>query len=760
MEVSPMKPRTAVRITVATILFLISGAPSLLISSPETILAAAASQEIVIDNTQAELVGAWTPSTYKANYYKTDYLYRPSGTGANRIVWRPTLVQGGTYAVYYWLPNGAADRAPDATFTVRHATGTTQLQVDQRLSPGGTWRALGSFAFPTGTASTVELTDGASGAYVTGDAVKFVFIPDVPTDIIVDNDTATVGGAWTSSTSLPNYYGTNYVFRPSGGTGTNRVRWTPRLTEPGRYFVYYRLPDGLANRAPDATYVLAGAGATRTVKVDQRQAARGDWVSLGSLTFAADAAAYVELSDKATGAYLIADAIKFVRTDHVYTVRTDLRRQTILGLGVEIQSDSIGSDNVGVLDKFSAIPRDLTASERTRFYSELLKGFRYVRLAMGLYIRGLTSDNKNIVERYPNQMVDLRQMMQESGIEGASVEYWSPAPYWKSTNSLIGGSLKQFDDGFLSTFGDAVVRDLDYLTDNGIPISMFSLQNEPKYTYNKTYPYTPYTDQQYYDAFRHVAPKVRSAYPDILIHTDSHNGQAGMGAKLIQADASVLQYVDGWSWHRIGADSSDQITNKLMFNSNTFGRPVFSTEFEYLSGGTSVHRMVNTAQSIMNWFTFENAPTWFWLHALKPTYNSEGEGYALGLWRPYDDDDLTKYPHIGKGQFDYIKTNWHAIAGFVKYLPWNSIRYHVDEGLLSADHRIMAWRTPNGKLGLALTNRTTSPYTFDISVPGASRQFTGHRYDAGRADLTVAGVAGTTLTLTVPGHSIEFWTED
>ena len=128
----------------------------------------------------------------------------------------------------------------------------------------------------------------------------------------------------------------------------NTVRWTPRLTEPGRYFVYYRLPDGLANRAPDAAYVLAGAGGTQTVKVDQRQAARGDWVSLGSLTFAADTAAYVELSDKATGAYLIADAIKFVRTDHVYTVRTDIRRQTILGLGVEIQSDSIGSGNVGL----------------------------------------------------------------------------------------------------------------------------------------------------------------------------------------------------------------------------------------------------------------------------------------------------------------------------------------------------------------------------------------------------------------------------
>ena len=438
----------------------------------------------MIDNTQSELVGGWTPSTYKVNYYKTDYLYRRTGTGANRVVWRPTLSRGGTYAVYYRLPNGAADRAPDATFTVRHATGAAQIRIDQRVSPGGTWMALGSFVFPPGTASSVELTDRASGTYVIADAVKFVFISDVvptPAETVVDNEAATLKGTWTVSNSMPNYYGTNYVFRTSGGTGSNTVRWTPRLTESGRYFVYYRLPDGLANRAPDAAYVLAGAGGTRTVKVDQRQASSGSWVSLGSLTFAAGTAAYVELSDKATGTYLIADAIKFVRTDHVYTVRTDIRRQTILGLGVEIQSDSIGSGNGGLPAKVTAVPHDLTATERTRFYSDLLKGFRYVRLAMGLYIRGLTSDDKNIVERYPNQMVDLRQMIQESGIEGASVEYWSPAPYWKISKSLIGGSLAQFDDGFLSDFGDAVVRDLDYLADNGIPIAMFSLQNEPKY---------------------------------------------------------------------------------------------------------------------------------------------------------------------------------------------------------------------------------------------------------------------------------------
>ena len=73
--------------------------------------------------------------------------------------------------------------------------------------------------------------------------------------------------------------------------------------------------------------------------------------------------------------------------------------------------------------------------------------------------------------------------------------------------------------------------------------------------------------------------------------------------------------------------------------------------------------MVNTAQSIMNWMTFQNSPTWFWLHAaLKPTYNSEASaGYSLGFWRPYDDDDFTKYPNIAKGHWDYNPRNFNGI---------------------------------------------------------------------------------------------------
>jgi hypothetical protein len=93
-------------------------------------------------------------------------------------------------------------------------------------------------------------------------------------------------------------------------------------------------------------------------------------------------------------------------------------------------------------------------------------------------------------------------------------------------------------------------------------------------------------------------------------------------------------------------------------------------------------------------------------------------------------------------------------------MPWNSVRIHVDEGLMSPDHRIMAWKSPSGKLAIALTNRTTAARTFDIGLIGASRQFTGYRYDAAAPNVKVGTYQGTSLKVTVPSYSIEFWVQD
>ena len=108
-------------------------------------------------------------------------------------------------------------------------------------------------------------------------------------------------------------------------------------------------------------------------------------------------------------------------------------RQVFEGVQVELMSDSIGSNNQGMPgdgrlvpdDSPTALgcPHDLTPSERTRFASEVLTGTRTIRLAMGLYLRGLTADNRSIVGRWPSQMAELKQLQELSRIEGWAPEY-------------------------------------------------------------------------------------------------------------------------------------------------------------------------------------------------------------------------------------------------------------------------------------------------------------------------------------------------
>jgi hypothetical protein len=163
---------------------------------------------------------------------------------------------------------------------------------------------------------------------------------------------------------------------------------------------------------------------------------------------------------------------------HSYTVDQAKTHQTILGLGYEIQSDSIGSGNNGLPESNSSVPWDLVPSEKSRFFTDMLTGFRYCRLALGLYFRGLTPNETQMVERWPGQAASLAQMAQESAIEGFDAEYWSPAPAWKDTQDFINGSLLSFNTTFLDAFGDAIVQDLNYLEAHGLHVVQFGLQNE------------------------------------------------------------------------------------------------------------------------------------------------------------------------------------------------------------------------------------------------------------------------------------------
>lgn len=85
-------------------------------------------------------------------------------------------------------------------------------------------------------------------------------------------------------------------------------------------------------------------------------------------------------------------------TEGKYKILLAQPRQVIKGLGFEIKSDAIGSGNNGLPEKQTSVPHNLVKSERGRFYKDMLKDFRYCRLTGGLYWRGLTNGNRNIIQ--------------------------------------------------------------------------------------------------------------------------------------------------------------------------------------------------------------------------------------------------------------------------------------------------------------------------------------------------------------------------
>ena len=468
-----------------------------------------------------------------------------------------------------------------------------------------------------------------------------------------------------------------------------------------------------------------------------------------------------------------------------YELELDQPAQTIWGLGIEVQSDSIGSGNNGLPEsQVRSVPYGLEESERERLYTEMLRGFRYLRMAGGLYYRGTDEEGKHLEERWDTQNEELAELIEMSGIEGVDFEFWSPTPYFKASGSYIHGEggydglrcyspdfandpvYKGDKQRFLEDFADTIVADLKMLEENGIPVVQFGLQNEAPH-WVRSYSHCSYSDEEYYETMKVVVPKLREAFPDIHIHADSWNGQYSGGSQKIIQDEELLNEIDGWTFHRIGYDSNDQINNADYYNGNK-GRddiPVYNNEFEYFSD-TSDWKCINTAQSLMNWMTFENSPTWHWLHMLKPFGNSEASGYSLGYFHPYDYDTETEevpegFEDVEPGHWDYNYQNWNSIRGFLKYMPWNSIRYEVTEDEVRSDNRIMSYQTPEGNQVIVLTNRSESDlFTFNIDT-NLDDTWHGYRYTPqSENEISLGTLSGEEISPVLPPLSIEFWVQE
>ena len=465
-----------------------------------------------------------------------------------------------------------------------------------------------------------------------------------------------------------------------------------------------------------------------------------------------------------------------------YTINPGKTKQVIKGIGFEIQSDSIGSANHGLPEATTGVPHDLVPAERTRFYTEMLKGFRYCRLAGGLYWRGLDAEGQQLRGRWPEQMTELRTMIETAGVEGVSLEYWSPAPYWKACNSYVGPKsstnllrcygpefatdpvYKGDTERFFKDFSGALASDIRYLQANGIKVLMWGLQNEPRAgNCGPDYSRCGYTKDQYVRAFKAVAPVIRKEHPGVRIIADSWDLNY---AAALMADPTTAGLVDDLVLHHVGSDANSVFTAvpkaRKRFGSD---KALFQNEYEYLYGPTTPARCMNTVLHILNWFQVGEAPTWFWIHALKPIGNAEASGYSLGFWRPTNDPkpgDNPKFPGLKPGHWSWNKYNWNAVGSFVRRMPWDCVVVEMTEAACDKDLRILAFQRPNGKLTIVLANRSFREHTFKVATGLDGATFKGYRYTPDNAGKNCMGVeigtlTGGTIAPKIADLTWEFW---
>jgi hypothetical protein len=133
--------------------------------------------DIVLDESDATLMGRWITGTAGGEKHGAWYRYKRAGGGAGWAQFTPQILVPGEYEVYEWHPSGR-NRPVAATYTVTSTNGAQTVLVDQQTR-GGRWNLLGTFPLAAGAAGNVRITDAFSGPaneVVVADAIRFVHV--------------------------------------------------------------------------------------------------------------------------------------------------------------------------------------------------------------------------------------------------------------------------------------------------------------------------------------------------------------------------------------------------------------------------------------------------------------------------------------------------------------------------------------------------------------------------------------------------------
>ncbi len=267
--------------------------------------------------------------------------------------------------------------------------------------------------------------------------------------IVVDNDQAEIVGPWQTNNVTHPRVGPTYVHDNNEAKGECFAKYTAKLPKPGRYEVRVSWPSN-PNRATNVPITVHFGNDSKIVHVSQKNTGENGFNSLGEFEF--DDVAVVEISNKDTNGYVIADCVQLLpvnekaATEKAEDEQSQLEDQTQNELSsadapniLLLFADDLGYEALGCYGgkDFQTPHLDRLASQGMRFtraYTSPVCTPSRMSLYTGTYVSRHRYFNVLPVHQGTKQAVDFRnrwttypQLLRNAGYQTSVTGKWQLA---------------------------------------------------------------------------------------------------------------------------------------------------------------------------------------------------------------------------------------------------------------------------------------------------------------------------------------------
>lgn len=395
-------------------------------------------------------------------------------------------------------------------------------------------------------------------------------------------------------------------------------------------------------------------------------------------------------------------------------INPEKKFQEIWGFGASVTESCLG-----LVDKLSTVERQQLM--RGLFSPDKGAGFSYLRIPIGAndFSNGdyTLNDTKNNV--LDLKLKNFRKDKLEAFIEFIKeaqtynpeikimITPWTAPAWMKDTKKLKGGQIRR---RYFSSYADYLIKSVQSFQEEGIPVSHYTLLNEPligdaKLDWGFPQTYMSPEDQHIFIS-DYLVPKVKllSSFPKLLLH--DHNWDNALAVKPIAQDLKLRPYIGGIGMHCYGGDFDSQTQALKAFS----GLSGFNTEC------SSTFSNDNDSGSFHWWLKTHS------LDALQAG-SSGGLGWNLCLDEkggPTNNGcpNCRGLVTINKHERNPIKYNaeFFALAAASRSLKPGAMRVESTQAKIQGVSNV-AFENPDGQLVMLLRNETDKNVMTSIYSP-------------------------------------------